>query len=177
MTHRGGTAGCLQQTAAYSVSCPVYSLWWNTGWCHLIANSEYSTCLSVFWRNKRDGGNSCGGRERGGSQDITQGLCLSSPTQITHIPSFKYISISMNKYLHTETCNGTPHSHQHFSWHFLHYSRSRFKFPLFPLTWDINENESNSYPLPVSLLCPGGVLAARMPNCWSWEGRQRFICK
>lgn len=34
--------------------------------CHLIANSEYSTCLCVFWRNKRDGGNNCGGRGEGG---------------------------------------------------------------------------------------------------------------
>ena len=36
--------------------------------CHLIANSEYSTCLSVFWRCKRDGGKSCGRRGRVGGE-------------------------------------------------------------------------------------------------------------
>lgn len=74
-------------------TCDVLCVWWNTGWCHLIASSEYSTCLSVFWRNKRDGGNSCGGRERGGSQDITQGLYVSSTTHSSHIHQGEHVNM------------------------------------------------------------------------------------
>lgn len=113
---RESTAGCFQQRAAYSVLRPMDSIWWNTGWCHLIANSEYSTCLSVFWRNKRDGGNSCEGRERGGSQDITQGFCLSS--RLT-VHTFIKANMSTCKYaheqifIHTHTCKGT-HTHKQY---------------------------------------------------------------
>lgn len=95
---------CRLSPADGSIQCTVSKYKWNTGWCHLIANSEYSTCLSVFWRNKRDGGNSCGGRERGGSQDITHGLCpcrLDSQ-QLTHM-----------HILCTYTCNRGTHRHHH----------------------------------------------------------------
>lgn len=59
-THRERTAGRRQQRAACSVSHGG-----KQDDCHLIANNEYSTCLCVFWRNKRDGGNNCGGRGEG----------------------------------------------------------------------------------------------------------------
>lgn len=85
------------QHTAHRVLC----MWWTTGWCHRIANSEYSTCLSVFWRNKRDGGNSCEGRERGGSQDITQGLCLSCPTHSSHIHQSKHVNMHTDRHICT----------------------------------------------------------------------------
>lgn len=96
----------------------VLCIWWNTGWCHLIANSEYSTCLSVFWRNKRDGGNSCGGRERGVHRTSHRGCA--SPARLT-VHTYIKANMSTCKYAHeqkyirhahTHTCKGT-HTRTH----------------------------------------------------------------
>lgn len=88
---------------------------WNTGWCHLIANSEYSTCLSVFWRNKRDGGNSCGGRERGVHRTSHRGCA--SPAQHTihtdikvNMSTYKYAYEQIFIYTHTHM---QRHTHTH----------------------------------------------------------------
>lgn len=79
-TQKESAAGYLQQRAAYGTLRPMYSMWWTTGWRHLIAIREYSTCLCVFWRNKRDGGNGCEGRERGFHRTSHRG-CV-SPAQL-----------------------------------------------------------------------------------------------
>lgn len=60
--------------------------------CHLIANSEYSTCLCVFWRNKRDGGNNCGGRGEGeftGHHTGVAPLQVPLTASLTHTSSHK----------------------------------------------------------------------------------------
>lgn len=120
-----------RQHTAHRALCTV----WTTGWYHLIANSEYSTCLSVFWRNKRDGGNSCEGRERGVHRTSHRG-CV-SPAQLI-----------VYTFIRTNMC----------------------------VTWTEWRQWPNSYPLLVSLLCSRSVFTARMPDCWSCEGKHRKIC-
>lgn len=56
---------------------------------------SHSTCLSVFWRNKRDGGKSCGGRERGGSQGHhTGGVPLLPDSTCKYGQIFTHTSLS-----------------------------------------------------------------------------------
>lgn len=182
-THKESTAGSLQQRAAHGTSCTIYSRWWTTGWCHLIANSEYSTCLSVFWRNKRDGGNSCEGRERGGSQDITQGLCLSCPTHSLHTHQSEHVNMHMNRYIgtHVQTC-AKVRTHCFKRWPIKNTTllvvqqMERGTVQKSRLTWTECLRRQwwpNPYPLPVSLLCSRGVFAARMPDSRSCQGKQR----
>lgn len=131
-TQKESAAGYLQQGAAYDTLHSMYSMWWTTEWRHLIAIREYSTCLCVFWRNKRDGGNGCEGRERGFHRTSHRGCVSPVSTHCLLIHQGKHINMHTNRciYMHMQT-HAKEHTHTQTHIPVLLYTVNNLKYNYF----------------------------------------------